>query len=151
MEKQLPNKEVTKMASNKKTGKPDDSQAVIAAMIAQARKDGMIRASDLVAELEKLDLSVERIEQIYDTFESMGIQIVGAELELELDMVLLAETTVVLMTADRSENLLTSSTASILPVNSASISLSAPSPTAIANLSAALNQPRFLSVSSAFL
>ena len=54
-------------------------------MIAKARKDGSIQASELNAELEKLDLSVERIEQIYDTFESMGIQIVGAELELDLD------------------------------------------------------------------
>ena len=54
-------------------------------LIAKARKDGSIQASELNAELEKLDLSVERIEQIYDTFETMGIQIVGAELELDLE------------------------------------------------------------------
>ena len=54
-------------------------------MIAKARKDGAIQASELNAELEKLDLSVEKIEQIYDTFEAMGIQILGAELDLDLD------------------------------------------------------------------
>ena len=76
------------MANSKHNTPAEDVKAPVAALIAKARKDGSIQASELNAELEKLDLSVERIEQIYDTFESMGIQIVGAELELEpaLDM-----------------------------------------------------------------
>ena len=73
------------MANSKNTTITDDIKAPIAALIAKARKEGTIQSSELNAELEKLDLSVERIEQIYDTFESMGIQIVGAELELELE------------------------------------------------------------------
>ena len=73
------------MANSKNTAITDDIKAPIAALIAKARKEGTIQSSELNAELEKLDLSVERIEQIYDTFESMGIQIVGAELELELE------------------------------------------------------------------
>ena len=38
-----------------------------------------------MAELEKLDLSVEKIEQVYESFDAMGIQIVGAELDLDLE------------------------------------------------------------------
>ena len=74
------------MANSKNTTHtPEDVKAPVAALIAKARKEGSIQASELNAELEKLDLSVERIEQIYDTFKSMGIQIVGAELDLDLD------------------------------------------------------------------
>ena len=73
------------MANSKNTNQMDDTKTPVAALIAKARKDGSIQASELNAELEKLDLSVERIEQIYDTFEAMGIQIVGAELELDME------------------------------------------------------------------
>ena len=73
------------MANSKHNTPAEDVKAPVAALIAKARKDGSIQASELNAELEKLDLSVERIEQIYDTFEAMGIQIVGAELELDLE------------------------------------------------------------------
>ena len=60
------------------------AQASIQAMIAQARKDGMIRATDLSAALEKLDLTPEKIEEIYDRLEAMNIQIMSAELDLDL-------------------------------------------------------------------
>ena len=74
------------MSNTKKTTKPvEDATAVLQALIAQGRKEGMIRAADLNAQLEKLDLSPEKIEEIYDRFEAMNIQIVGAELELDLD------------------------------------------------------------------
>ena len=52
------------MGNTKKTAKgAEDIQAALQNMITQARKDGMIRASDLAAELEKLDLSPEKIEE----------------------------------------------------------------------------------------
>ncbi len=73
------------MSNPKQTNQIEDMKSPVAALIAKARKDGSIQAAELNAELEKLDLPVERIEQIYDTFEAMGIQIVGSELELELD------------------------------------------------------------------
>ena len=74
------------MSNTKKTTKPvEDATAVLQALIAQGRKEGMIRAADLNAQLEKLDLSPEKIEEIYDRFEAMNIQIVGSELELDLD------------------------------------------------------------------
>ena len=73
------------MANSKNTTHVDDVKAPVAALIAKARKEGAIQASELNAELEKLDLSVEKIEQIYDTFEAMGIQILGAELDLDLE------------------------------------------------------------------
>ena len=71
--------------SNKKTNKPnEDATAILQALIAQGRKEGMIRATELNAQLEKLDLSPEKIEEIYDRFEAMNIQIIGNELDLDL-------------------------------------------------------------------
>ena len=60
--------------------------ARVSALITKAKHDGAIQASELTAELEKLDLPVEKIEQIYDTFDALGIQIVGAELDLDPDI-----------------------------------------------------------------
>ena len=74
------------MATEKKTPKsPEDLQSVLQKLIAQGRKDGMIRAADLNAHLEELDLSPEKIEDIYDQFEAMNIQIVTSDLDLDLD------------------------------------------------------------------
>ena len=74
------------MSNNtKKTTKPnEDATAILQALIAQGRKEGMIRATDLNAQLEKLDLTAEKIEEIYDRFEAMNIQIIGNELDLDL-------------------------------------------------------------------
>ena len=77
------------MAESKNQMKAKDNTeavAAIQALIAKAKKEGTIQATELVSELEKLDLSVERIEQVYEQFDAMGIQIVGAELELDLDL-----------------------------------------------------------------
>ena len=75
------------MSNTKKNAKPnmEDLATVIQGLIAQGRKDGMIHAADLNAQLEHLDLSPEKIEEIYDRFEAMNIQIVSADLELELE------------------------------------------------------------------
>ena len=75
--------------AKKQPAKAEDMQSVLQALIAQGRKEGMLRASDLNAQLEKLDLTAEKIEEIYDRFEAMNIQILGAELELDDDMDLL--------------------------------------------------------------
>ena len=74
------------MSTTKKpTKSPEELQAALQKLIAQGRKEGMIRASDLATHLEAMDLSAERIEEIYDQFEAMNIQIVSAELDLDLD------------------------------------------------------------------
>ena len=73
------------MSTTKKTAKPqEDLQAALQALIAQGRKEGMVRASELATHLEKLELSPEKIEEIYDQFEAMNIQIVSADLDLDL-------------------------------------------------------------------
>ena len=73
------------MSTTKKPAKTQDElQTALQALIAQGRKEGMIRSSDLNAQLEKLDLSPEKIEEIYDQFEAMNIQVVSAELDLDL-------------------------------------------------------------------
>ncbi len=76
------------MTTAKKPAKAsqDDTHTALQNLIAQGRKDGMIRATDLNALLEKMDLSPEKIEEIYDRFEAMNIQIVSAELELDDDL-----------------------------------------------------------------
>ena len=75
--------------TKKQPAKMEDIQAVLQALIAQGKKDGMLRASELNAQLEKLDLTPEKIEEIYDRFEAMNIQILGAELELDDDLEML--------------------------------------------------------------
>ena len=75
------------MANAKNTKMPaEDAMASVSALIARAKREGAIQAAELTAELEKLDLPVEKIEQIYDTFDAMGIQIISPELELDVDL-----------------------------------------------------------------
>ena len=75
-------REVCGMANGKKLN--DETMAPIAALIAKAQKDGSIQASELNAELEKLDISAEKVEHVYDTFEAMGIQVISQELDLDI-------------------------------------------------------------------
>lgn len=72
--------------ANTKNPKPstEDTMAPVSALIARAKRDGSIQATELTTELEKLDLPVEKIEHIYDTFDAMGMQIVSPELELDV-------------------------------------------------------------------
>ena len=72
--------------ANTKNPKPstEDAMATVSALIAKAKREESIQSSELTAELEKLDLPVEKIEHIYDTFDAMGIQIVSPELELDV-------------------------------------------------------------------
>ncbi len=73
------------MSTVKKPAKStEDLQAILQKLIAQGRKDGMIRDSELRSHLDELDLSPERIEEIYDSFEMMNIQVVGEDLDLDL-------------------------------------------------------------------
>ena len=57
----------------------------ISALLAAAKKDGVIESSALTATLEKLDITPERIEKVYDTLDAMGVQILGAEIALDTD------------------------------------------------------------------
>ncbi len=70
-----------KKPANKPT---EDVQAALQSLIAQGRKEGMIRAADLHACLEKLDLTPEKIEEIYDRFDAMNIQVISADLDVDL-------------------------------------------------------------------
>ena len=87
------------MSNAKKTNKanltPEEIQAAVAAavqkLITQGKKEGMIRAADLNAQLEKLQLTPEKIEEIYDQFDAMNIPVVTAELELDISDDVLGE------------------------------------------------------------
>jgi len=70
------------MATAKNNGKPNEEvMTPLTNLINKGRREGMLTSAEVLSALEKLDLSVEKIEQIYDTFESMGIQIIGEEPE----------------------------------------------------------------------
>ena len=77
--------------STPKKNKPttEELQAQLQNLIAQGRREGMIRAADLGALLEKMDLTPEKIEEIYDRFDAMNIQILSADLDLGDDPELL--------------------------------------------------------------
>ena len=77
------------MSTPKDSGKmTEDIQTAMQALISQGRKDGMLRAADLNAQLEKLDLTPEKIEDIYDRLDAMNIQIVSNDMDLEMEDVL---------------------------------------------------------------
>ena len=66
------------MNNSKKPAKNmDETYSALQSLIAKGRKEGMIRTNELNAQLEKMDLTPEKIEEIYDRFESMNIQIVA--------------------------------------------------------------------------
>ncbi len=70
------------MATAKNNGKSNEEMmAPLTNLINKGRREGMLTSAEVLTALEKLDLSVEKIEQVYDTFESMGIQIISAEPE----------------------------------------------------------------------
>ena len=75
-----------KSVPKKSTPKPsqEELQAQLQELIARGRKEGIIPLSELNALLEKMELSPDKIEDIYDKFEAMNIQLAGAELELDL-------------------------------------------------------------------
>ena len=80
------------MSTPKKNQKnTEDLQASLQALIAQGRKDGMIRTEDLNAILEKMDMPTEKIEEVYDRIDAMNIQLTSSELELDDDSVLVAD------------------------------------------------------------
>ncbi len=82
------------MSTTKKSTKVmgvEDAQTALQALIAQGKKDGMIRATDLNALLEKMQLSPEKIEEIYNRFDAMNIPIITAELDLSDELNLEAD------------------------------------------------------------
>ncbi len=80
------------MSTAKKPAKnTEDVQAAMQNLILKGKKEGMIRDTELNAILEKMQLSPEKIEEIYDRFEAMNIQIVTTELEIDDSMDILGD------------------------------------------------------------
>ena len=69
------------MSTAKKNGKMEDVQAALQALIAQGKKDGMIRDTELNEVLSKMNLSPEKIEEVYDRFDAMNIQVTTSNLD----------------------------------------------------------------------
>ena len=72
------------MATSNKNGKTNEElMAPLTTLISKGRCEGALEKAEVLSVLEKLDLSPEKIDQVYDTFEAMGIQIVSAEPEAD--------------------------------------------------------------------
>ncbi len=65
--------------TNKHDQDNGDLMAPLSNLISKGRKDGMLTTEEIMSVLEKMDLSPDRIEEIYDSFESMGIQVMSAD------------------------------------------------------------------------
>ncbi len=57
----------------------NELMAPLATLINKGRKDGMLTTEEIMSVLEKMDLTPDRIEEIYDSFEAMGIQVMAAD------------------------------------------------------------------------
>ncbi len=80
------------MSTVKKPAKgTEDLQAAMQALILRGKKEGMIKDTELSSILEKMQLSPEKIEEIYDRFESMNIQITTTELDMDDSLDLLGD------------------------------------------------------------
>ena len=64
---------------------PEEQMAQVSALVQRIKKAGSVHSAELLTELEKLDLSVEQIEQFYEQCDAMGVQIISDELDLEID------------------------------------------------------------------
>ena len=73
------------MSTAKKNAKnTEELQTELQNLIMRGRKEGMVRATELNAILEKMDLTPERIEEIYDRLDAMNIHVISSDLDLEL-------------------------------------------------------------------
>ena len=75
------------MAGTKKADTAEHELAAsLMALVNKGKKDGILQTSELNAALEKLDCPAAKQEEIFDMIDAMGIQLVGAELDLETDL-----------------------------------------------------------------
>ena len=74
------------MANSKKSTKSNEEiMASLNELISKGRKEGLIRSNELMSTLEKLDLSVEQIEQVCETLDTLSITVEGAELDIDVE------------------------------------------------------------------
>lgn len=57
----------------------ESSKIAIKELINKGKKNGILTFNEIMNSLEDVDLNPEQIEKVYDTFEDMGIEIVGEE------------------------------------------------------------------------
>lgn len=76
------------MAGTKKAAKnTDENMAALTTLLEKGRRDGVLQSSEIMAALEGIALTVEQIESVYETLESMGVTVTGTDLELDSDSI----------------------------------------------------------------
>ncbi|MBZ4656214.1 MAG: sigA [Thermoanaerobacter sp.] len=74
---------MAKRRETQREGKPMNneklSKEAITELINKGKKTGMLTYNEIMDSLEDIDLNPDQIEKVYDTFEDLGIEIVGEE------------------------------------------------------------------------
>ncbi len=65
--------------TNKHDQEHGDQMTPLTNLINKGRKEGMLTTEEIMSVLEKMDLTPDRIEEIYDSFEAMGVQVVTSD------------------------------------------------------------------------
>ncbi len=63
----------------------EDKKNVIKNLLEKGKKNGKISYQEIADALEEVELDHEKIEKVYETLETMGVEIIGADLEVEKD------------------------------------------------------------------
>ena len=63
----------------------EDKKAIIKNLLEKGKKNGKISYQEIADALEEVDLDHEKIEKVYETLETMGVEIIGSDLEPEKD------------------------------------------------------------------
>ncbi len=63
----------------------EDKKAIIKNLLEKGKKNGKISYQEIADALEEVELDHEKIEKVYETLESMGVEIIGSDLEPEKD------------------------------------------------------------------
>jgi len=59
----------------------EDKKSIIKNLLEKGKKNGKISYQEIADALEEVDLDHEKIEKIYETLETMGVEIIGSDLE----------------------------------------------------------------------
>ena len=68
----------------------EDKKSVVKGLLEKGKKKGMLSYQEITDALEEIDLDPKQIEKVYESLESMGIEIVG-DIEREMEEIQIEE------------------------------------------------------------
>ena len=80
-------------SGNEKLGQKNEKKSEILALIERGKAKGSLTAEEVLEVIDEIDLDVEQIEKLYESFEEMGIEIIGyGDTDISLDEISTEET-----------------------------------------------------------